>query len=337
MAHIQWKDRYNIHFREIDAQHHGLLDLLNELIDLMDGGKNTEQVEVIFHNLAAYAVTHFSSEERYMQAAGYPKLAAHSREHEVFTARVLELSQAYDPGDPQLVEETLDFLKHWYLEHITKMDQDYVPFLKRALPTAPIEGILFGLEGMTCAFTPAPLLSLLSARCGKPEAEAQAALWADPGFLTNLESGTSDPQAFCTDLGRWAGQALAPEELATTYLSCYRGTPALIHLATRLKAHQPVALVGNAAPWWRSQGLAESGLTACFNAEVFSCEVGKRLPDPAPFLEAARRLGRAPETCLLIHPDPACLAEAQAAEMQTLHYTNPVMLMAELRHMGVAF
>lgn len=40
MAHIQWKDRYNINFREIDAQHQGLLDLLNELSDNLDGRKH---------------------------------------------------------------------------------------------------------------------------------------------------------------------------------------------------------------------------------------------------------------------------------------------------------
>ena len=42
MARSQWKDRYNINFRENDAQHHGLLDLLDKLIDLMDGRRKSE-------------------------------------------------------------------------------------------------------------------------------------------------------------------------------------------------------------------------------------------------------------------------------------------------------
>lgn len=112
MAHIQWKDRYNINFREIDAQHHGLLDLLDKLIDLMEGRRKPEQVEHLFRALGDYAATHFSSEERYMQAARYPKLAQHRQEHAAFVARVAELSLNFDPHDRRVVDATLDFLKH---------------------------------------------------------------------------------------------------------------------------------------------------------------------------------------------------------------------------------
>jgi len=66
-----------------------------------------------------------------------------------------------------------------------------------------------------------------------------------------------------------------------------------------------------------------------FNAEVLSCDLGARLPDKSLFAKAASRLGKPPEACLLIHMDPACLDAAQAAHLQTLHYTNPVMLMVE--------
>jgi hemerythrin len=31
MVHLQWKDRYNIGYKEIDAQHKGLVDVLTLL------------------------------------------------------------------------------------------------------------------------------------------------------------------------------------------------------------------------------------------------------------------------------------------------------------------
>jgi HAD superfamily hydrolase (TIGR01509 family) len=337
MAHIQWKDRYNINFREIDAQHHGLLDLLNELIDLMDGRRKPDQVEHLFQALGDYALTHFSSEERYMQAAGYPKLAQHRQEHVAFVARVAELSQAFDPRNRQVVEVTLDFLKHWYLNHITKSDQDYVPFLKKALPTTPIEGILFALDGVICAVNPAPLVKEVAQRSGRAEAEVQAALGEDPGLLHKLEAGAWDLERFNKELTAWAGSALPEEDLARAYLATFQPVPALVQLAARLKTHQPVALVGNAAPWMRTQGFTQFGLEGHFSAEALSCEAGARLPDKAVLLKAAAKLGLAPETCLLIQRDAAGLDAAQAAHLQTLHYTNPVMLMAELRRMGLAF
>lgn len=337
MAQIQWKDRYNISFREIDAQHHGLLDLLNELSDQMDGQKHPGSVAHIFAALGDYARTHFSTEERYMQAAGYPKLAQHRQEHAAFVVRVQELSRAYDPDDPHLAEETSAFLRDWYLTHITKSDQEYVPHLKRALPTASIAAILFGLEGVVCTADPAPLLRALCHQSGKPEVEVQAALWEEPGLLRELEAGQWDQERFGTEVNRWAGKPLDLEALATTYAAAFQPVPAMLRLATQMKVHQPVALVGNATPWLRTHGLASLGLGGLFNAEALSCEAGLRLPDKGLFLAAAERLGLDPDTCLLIHRDPACLDAAQAARMQTLDYTTPVMLMAQLRRMGVPF
>ena len=337
MVHIQWKDRYNINFREIDAQHHGLLDLLNELADLKDGLQKPEQVTQIFRSLCDYAQTHFSSEERYMQAADYPKLAQHRREHAAFVQRVLELGRDFDPDDPLVLEETLAFVKDWYLDHIIKSDQDYAPFIRRALPTAPIDGILLGLDGVVCTWDAGPLLSLVAARSGRTEGEARRALFEDPGLLRALESGQLDLEPFHSGLTAWAGTPIPQEDLARSYAEALHPLPPMMQLAGRLKAHQPVGLVGDAPPWMRPLGLGRLGSEGRFSAEVFSFEAGARLPDKALFLEAASRLGLSPEACMLIHRDPACLDAAQAAHFQTLHYTNPVMLMAELRRMGIPF
>jgi FMN phosphatase YigB (HAD superfamily) len=152
-----------------------------------------------------------------------------------------------------------------------------------------------------------------------------------------LESGQWDLERFGAELSAWAGKPLEPQTLAASYTASFQPVPALVHLAGQLKHHQPVALVGNATPWLRAQGLAHLGLEGVFNAEALSCEAGLRLPDQGLLLAAAEQLGLAPDTCLLIHRDPACLVAAQAVHLQTLDYTNPVMLMAELRRMGLAF
>ena len=337
MPHIQWKDRYNINFREIDAQHQGLLDILNAMIDLMEGRRRAEQVERAFGDLGEYAGVHFSSEERYMQAAGYPKLAEHCREHEVFATRVRELRRTYDPEDPHFVSETVDFLKRWYLDHITQMDQEYAPFLQRALPTAETKAVLFGLQGTLCGWDGKGFAERVSGLCGKPAAAVATALWEDPGLFAGLESGKVDGPAFTSELGSWAGAAPSSENLANAYVDSFKTVPAMVQLARNLKSNFQVALAGNAAPWLQSHGFSGLGLAGLFHAEALSCEVGSRLPDATLYLEAAALLKVAPESCLLIHQDPACLDSAQKARLQTLHFTKPVMLMAELRRMAVPF
>jgi hemerythrin len=269
-----------------------LLDILNELMNLLNGDPDPDHVTHIFHRLCDYAVTHFSTEQRYMLAANYPKLPQHRQEHEAFVARVLELGQNFDPGHPKVVEETLNFVKEWYLDHIIKSDQDYAPFLKLALPTSSIEAVIFGLDGVVCNWDPAPLVQLIAEHCGKPEAEVRAGLIESPGLLRSLESGGWTPERFLSELTAWGGASIPQADLAHAYEACFHPVPAMLSLVKRMKAHQPVALAGNAAPYLRSRGLAHLGMADLFTAEVLSCDLGARLPDKALLTKAASALGR---------------------------------------------
>ena len=42
------------------------------------------------------------------------------------------------------------------MDHIIKTNHDCVPFLKEALPTTPIKGILFAWDGVVCSMNPDP-------------------------------------------------------------------------------------------------------------------------------------------------------------------------------------
>jgi hemerythrin len=138
MAYIHWKDRYSINFREIDEQHKSLLATLNELIDLVGERGDPEAVSAIFSQLCQYALTHFATEEAYLAAANYPHLDQQKAEHGLFIQKLIDLNQSYDPTDPKLLDETLEFLKYWFVSHIMDSDMKYVPSLKKA-KTQPLE------------------------------------------------------------------------------------------------------------------------------------------------------------------------------------------------------
>ena len=139
MVHIQWKDRYSINFMEIDDQHRSLLAVLNELIDLVGERADPAVVSRLFSRLCQYALTHFATEEAYLAAANYPRLGQQQADHGSFIQKLIDLNQAYDPADPKLLEETHDFLKHWFVSHIMDSDMQYVPLLKKARPKPPEE------------------------------------------------------------------------------------------------------------------------------------------------------------------------------------------------------
>lgn len=128
MAHLAWKDRFSVHHPVIDAQHRGLLDLINDLGDLQ-GSADPDAMTEIFHQLCSYALNHFATEERLLEEVGFPGREAHAQEHAHFIQQLLGLNQAYDPGDSRLPEVTFHFVQDWYLSHILEVDQSYAPYL----------------------------------------------------------------------------------------------------------------------------------------------------------------------------------------------------------------
>jgi hemerythrin len=75
-----------------------------------------------------YALTHFSTEEKYMQQVNYPDFAAHKKEHEAFVAEVVKQVKAFEENqnDPDVL---VGFLKDWLMNHIAVSDKKYSPYL----------------------------------------------------------------------------------------------------------------------------------------------------------------------------------------------------------------
>lgn len=68
--------------------------------------------------------------------------------------------------------------------------------------------------------------------------------------------------------------------------------------------------------------LREAGLTGAFDTIVAAEDVSKGKPDPEGFLLAARRVGVAPERCLVIEDAPGGIEAARRAGMRSLAVTT---------------
>ncbi|MDD5199436.1 MAG: HAD family phosphatase [Terrimicrobiaceae bacterium] len=73
------------------------------------------------------------------------------------------------------------------------------------------------------------------------------------------------------------------------------------------------------------QTLDALGLTAYFDAIVAMEDVVHGKPAPDPFLEAARRLGVAPEACLVFEDSPTGIEAAKAAGMRYVLVPTPAV------------
>ncbi len=125
---VIWKEAYSVGSRELDAQHQAIFKLLNELYAVLQEGGGDKPPPVLLQEAAKYAQQHFETEEHLMALCGYPRLPEHQQVHRQYVRRVAEIGQ--DP-EGEIDCELFLFLKDWWLNHVTQMDSEYAPFLKK--------------------------------------------------------------------------------------------------------------------------------------------------------------------------------------------------------------
>ncbi len=73
---------------------------------------------------------HFSVEEKLMKAHGYPGFDEHVAAHREFRTQLQEFARQSVSQD--VSEHTLEFLRDWLTNHITRHDMKCVPYFKQA-------------------------------------------------------------------------------------------------------------------------------------------------------------------------------------------------------------
>jgi HAD superfamily hydrolase (TIGR01509 family) len=98
--------------------------------------------------------------------------------------------------------------------------------------------------------------------------------------------------------------------------------PGAAEAVRRAAAAFPLALASSSNREIFEAVLELAGLTACFTATVSSEEVERGKPAPDAYLEAARRLGVAPESCAAVEDSHAGIRSAKSAGMRVLAIPN---------------
>ena len=153
---------------------------------------------------------------------------------------------------------------------------------------------------------------------GRYEAEVQRAMM-----------GMSAPE-WSTYLHEVAGVREEPEdinrEVVALMLDAYERElpliPGAVEAVHRVGAAFPLGLASSSNRMIFEEVLELAGLTACFRATVSSEEVERGKPAPDVYLEAARRLGVAPESCTAVEDSHAGIRSAKAAGMRVVAIPN---------------
>jgi hemerythrin-like metal-binding protein len=116
----------------VDEQHYELVALANRVAAAESEGRGVAEISSALEELAAYAASHFGSEERLMRSSAYPEEAAeaHRAEHRDLTKRTRDFVMSYRRGEMTSVRPILEFLGEWLSEHLANTDRKLVDHVR---------------------------------------------------------------------------------------------------------------------------------------------------------------------------------------------------------------
>ncbi len=127
--YVRWKDEYSVGIESIDLQHKNLLGLINSLQTAINYKTGEAFEREALDALVDYTKIHFSFEEGLMEQNGYPELTTHRAEHELMIASVEEVLKQYQQDQDIAMQNAINFLQDWLINHISGTDRQYSSFL----------------------------------------------------------------------------------------------------------------------------------------------------------------------------------------------------------------
>lgn len=131
-----WSPKFAVGHPLIDQQHQELFAHADALLDAMHQGSAAEEIARLLEFLGTYVVEHFGSEERLMDAGGYPSAASHKTQHAEFIRRFEENQASFRArGVTSIVVLDLrDMLRGWLVNHVCTVDLQLAAFLRAGKP-----------------------------------------------------------------------------------------------------------------------------------------------------------------------------------------------------------
>ena len=128
MPLFNFEAEFKLGIEEIDAEHAGLVKMLNEVHNLIHAGEKEKAREYFRETLAAYVGQHFTNEEKFLYKIGYPELDDHKKIHANFRQAMEVTFLKIDTLDETAFRNALSDTFTWIINHIGKTDRKYAVF-----------------------------------------------------------------------------------------------------------------------------------------------------------------------------------------------------------------
>ena len=130
MQLLAWEERFSVGIREFDQHHKILFEMINSLIIAKEENSGPEVLKNTLEQLHNYTIFHFAAEESMMEYFNCPGLEEHQVEHQELLADVQKYRDKFAQHELVEIDEVLNFVAGWWLDHTLGQDMLYGPYLK---------------------------------------------------------------------------------------------------------------------------------------------------------------------------------------------------------------
>ncbi len=129
MVLLTWRKNKSVGVKVLDAQHRGMMRILNELHAAAMKGRVGEVAGPLLSQVSCTAREHFSTEEELMEQTRYPGLVEHRAKHQALLAKAAEFLARHDQGDVTSYVQLLYFVRDWFRDHLRHEDKKYTVWM----------------------------------------------------------------------------------------------------------------------------------------------------------------------------------------------------------------
>ncbi|WP_300673138.1 bacteriohemerythrin [Desulfoluna sp.] len=127
---LVWTEKISVNIPEIDQQHQTLFAIINDLITEHNQQAEPEKILSLIGRLVDYSGTHFTTEENLLVDLNFPHFIQHNQAHLAYMKKVDLFIQDCKSNKRGLSLEMLEFLNHWWLNHVSISDMEYARHFK---------------------------------------------------------------------------------------------------------------------------------------------------------------------------------------------------------------
>lgn len=168
--------------------------------------------------------------------------------------------------------------------------------------------------------------------------KVKEAAHANMGLIRQFDGGDLTPAEFKGIVCRAVGKEIANGVFWDAYNDIFSPNPPVVEILRRAKsAGYGLVLLSNTDPERFGFVAKKFPEVMFFDDYALSYELRLLKPDPAIYLEAARRAGSGPGECVFIDDMEENVRGAEAAGLKGIHYEPETDLVAELKKLGLIF